>query len=136
MDQHRKTWNKRQTEFRDLLLRYDQHQTAISMFLSQHAQLHIADMAGTEPWSFEDAVFEGLTDVQSRVIPANGEHSIAWAIWHIARIEDVTMNILVNGSEQVYIRDNWLERMKIAVRSTGNIMDVPQVKALSQAIRR
>ncbi len=55
-------------------------------------------------------------------------------VWHIARIEDVTMNILVAGGEQVYTRENWLERMAITVPSTGNLMDVNGVGKLSQAI--
>lgn len=130
----RKAWNKCQSEFRKLLLSYDRHPDAIQMFLSQHAQLHAAAMAGTQDWSFEDDVFDELSPQQCRTIPAGGDQSIAWSIWHIARIEDVTMNVLVAGGEQVYTRDDWLERMAISVPSTGNLMGIVQVAELSQAI--
>jgi len=133
-EQQRKTWNKQQSVFRKLLLSFKHHQVAIQMFLSQHAQLHAAAMAGTEDWSFEDDVFDELSPQQCRTIPAGGDQSIAWSIWHIARIEDVTVNVLVAGGEQVYTRDDWLKRMAIAVPSTGNLMGIVQVVELSQAI--
>ena len=104
------------------------------MFLSQHAQQHTARMEGTQDWSFEDDIFHELNPEQARTILAGGEHPIAWSIWLIARIEDVTMNILVAGGEQVYTHENWLERMKLTVPSTGNLMGIVQVAELSQAI--
>ena len=75
-----------------------------------------------------------MTEEQIRRIPQNCEHSVAWCIWHIARIEDVTMNLLVAGSSQILHRGNWLERMKITVRNTGNEMDEEEMAMLSATI--
>ena len=91
----RKSLNKRQTELRRMLESSDQHDEAIALFLSHHAMLHSAKMAQTELWSFEDAILDDMTEEQIRRIPKNREHSVAWCIWHLARIEDVTMNLLV-----------------------------------------
>jgi hypothetical protein len=91
-------------------------------------------MAQTEPWSFEDELLNDMTDEQIRRIPQNCDHSVAWNIWHIARIEDVAMNLLVAGSPQILHRDNWLERMKISVPHTGNAMDREEMVALSASI--
>lgn len=33
------------------------------------------------------------------------DETIAWALWHIARLEDLTMNLLVSGGEQVWNRE-------------------------------
>ena len=96
--------------------------------------LHSAKMTQTEPWSFEDEVLNDMTEEQIRRIPRNCEHSVAWCVWHIARIEDVAMNLLVAGSPQVLHRDNWLERMKVTVGDTGNAMDEEGVAELSAAI--
>ncbi|MCK4899059.1 MAG: hypothetical protein KAS38_09795, partial [Anaerolineales bacterium] len=60
--------------------------------------------------------------------------SIAWNIWHIARIEDVAMNMLVAGSPQILEQSNWSERMKIVVRDTGNAMSEEGVANLSRTI--
>ena len=134
MESHRKSLNKQQTELRRVLMRFDQHDKAIQLFLSQHAMLHSAKMTQTEPWSFEDEVLNDMTEEQIRRIPRNCEHSVAWCVWHIARIEDVAMNLLVAGSPQVLHRDNWLERMKVTVGDTGNAMDEEGVAELSAAI--
>lgn len=96
--------------------------------------LHSAKMAQTEEWSFEDAVLDDMTEELIRRIPQNCEHSVAWLIWHIARCEDITMNLLVAGSPQVMIRDNWLDQMGITVRDTGNTMDEQVMADFSNAI--
>ncbi len=130
----RKLWNKQQQELRRLLLRSDQHDTAIALFLGQHAALHAAQVGQSASWSFEDALFEGITEEQIRRIPRNCEHSVAWAVWHTARIEDVAMNLLVAGGPQIALRDNWLERMGITVQDTGNAMDEAGMARLSATI--
>ena len=84
--------------------------------------LHAASMAQSELWSFEDEILNDMSDAQIRRIPQNCEHSVTWCIWHIARIEDVTMNLLVAGSPQVLHRQPWLERMKLTADDTGNEM--------------
>jgi hypothetical protein len=113
---------------------FDQHDKAIELFLSQHAMLHSAKMAQTDLWSFEDAVLNDMTEAQFRRIPRNCEHSIVWSIWHIARIEDITMNLLVAGGPQILNQDNWFERMKTTARDTGNAMDAEEVANLSATI--
>ena len=134
MESYRKSWSKQQTKFRRILLSTDQHDKAIALFFSQHAMLHSAQIALSEPWSFEDAVFNDMAERQIRRIPQNCDHSVAWLIWHLARIEDVAMNILVAGSPQILDGNNWLERMKISVRNTGNAMDEAGVAKLSARI--
>jgi hypothetical protein len=119
---------------RRILMSFNQHDKAIQMFLSQHAMLHSAKMAQTEPWSFEDQVFSHMPEEQIRRIPQGCDHSVAWLIWHIARCEDITMNLLVAGSPQILHRDNWLKQIKITVRDTGNAMDNEGVAQLSNAI--
>ena len=108
MESCRKSLNKRQTELRRIMMSFDQPNKAIDLFLSQHAMLHSAKMAQTESWSFEDAVLNDMTEEQTRHIPRNCDHSVAWLIWHIARIEDVAMNLLVAGGPQVLHQSNWL----------------------------
>jgi len=44
------------------------------------------------------------------------------------------MNLLVAGSPQVLLRENWLERMEIPISDTGNGMDPDGVADLSAAI--
>lgn len=131
---YRKLCLKQQTELRQVLTSASQFEKAIQLFLHQHAMLHSAKMAETEPWSFEDEVLNDMPEERVRRIPTNNEHSLAWLMWHMARCEDITMNLLVAGSPQVLLRDNWLERLKVTVCDTGNAMDSEELAAFSQVI--
>jgi len=134
MDLNRATWNRQQKLLQRALSHPDEHPEAIELFLSQHAQVHSARMAQYDQWSFEDEVWHGLSEQSLRSIPPGGEHSIAWIIWHLARIEDVTMNLLVAGSDQLLQREGWLERMQTNVPDTGNAMSAALVVQLSSMI--
>lgn len=134
MESYPKLLNKQQTELRHVMMSFDQHDKAIRLFLRQHAMLHSVKMAQSEPWSFEDEILNDMTEEQIRRIPRNCEHSVAWCIWHIARIEDVAMNLLVAGSSQILHRSNWLERMKMTVCDTGNEMDEEDMAKLGATI--
>jgi hypothetical protein len=129
-----KLWNKQQAECRRTLLSFSQHDKAIPLVLRQHALLHAARMAQTEAWSFEDEVLNDMTEAQIRRIPRHREHSVAWILWHLARIEDVALNLLVAGSPQILQRDNWLERLKVDLVHTGNAMDAAAMAKLSATI--
>ena len=130
----RKALHKQQTTLNRMLSAAAPKPQAIDLFLRQHAQLHVAKMAKTESWSFEDQIAEGLADEQMRCIPRNGEHSIAWLLWHMARIEDTAMNLLVAGRPQVFNEGNWRERLKVSVCDTGNAMEDQEIERLCATI--
>lgn len=134
-----KIYNKQQKELRRLLLNADRNQEAIELFLRQHALLHSAKLLQDQPvmgeiTSLEDDLMDDMTEEQVRRIPQNCEHSVAWSIWHIARIEDVTMNMLVAGRSQIVQEEKWLPEMKIDISHTGNAMDEAAVIQLSNQI--
>lgn len=107
LDEYRKILNLKQTELRTLLTKSQNHTSAIDAALVQHARLHSAKMAEPDTDSYADLILDDLTDTQWRTVPHKSEHSIAWIIWHITRIEDVTMNILVVGVQQVLHIQDW-----------------------------
>jgi hypothetical protein len=55
-------------------------------------------------------------------------------IWHLARVEDVTMNQLVAGQAPVLDREGWLARLCIEINDTGNALDRAGVAALSREV--
>ncbi len=130
----RKKLMKQQTRLREILTSFDQHEEAMSLFMDVHAALHSAKVTFPETASLEDLVLDDLTEDQWRRIPKGGEHSIAWAIWHIARIEDMTMNILVAGGQQIFREGKWLEKLNITLPDSGNAMSSQAVVDLSATI--
>jgi len=56
-----------------------------------------------------DELTDGLTDELSTFRPAPNANSIAWLIWHSARVQDIQL-AGVAGVEQVWTRDGWVDR--------------------------
>lgn len=134
MDLHRKHWNEQQKEFRTVLLSFKEHDQAMALFVQQHAAMHSAKVTPGLPWSFEDEVLDDMTEAQIRRIPQACDYSVAWHLWHLARIEDITMNLLLAGRPQLFTREGWQARLNAPVVDTGNAMTQAEVAALSAAL--
>lgn len=129
----RRVWNEQHAILRRLLLKDQDYARALPIFLSQHDMLHSAKL-GADVWSFQDEVLSGLTPEQLHYSSPKNPHSVAWKIWHIARIEDVTMNLLLADSPQVLHSGNWLGRLEITCVSAGNEQSDEEIAELSKAI--
>jgi hypothetical protein len=134
MEAERKFWNEQQKTLRIALQSGENYPATQQLFFQQHAMVHRAEMSGAGLWSYEDLVWEGLSEADARRIPPGADHSIAWIIWHITRIEDVTMNMLVAGGAQVMLGGSWHEQMGVTARDTGNVMTAQGVAQLSESI--
>lgn len=80
-----------------------------------------------------DEITEGLPDQVSGYRPAPDANSIAWLLWHSARIQDLQLAD-VAGVEQVWFRDRWVDRFGLDLprNDTGyghGPDDVAKVKA-------
>jgi hypothetical protein len=129
----KKALNKSQSELRRIIEGGD-HAQAIGHFLHHHAMLHSAKMANVGLWSYEDEILHDVDEVQIRRIPHGREHSILWCIWHIARIEDVTMNLLVANTNEVLEKGQWITKLKTPIQHTANALAEDEVEALSQQV--
>ena len=134
METNRQYWSDQQQRFRCLLVHSDRHTDAIHAFLEQHAMLHTASLVPGHLWSFQDEVSADLTDEQLRQIPRGRLHSIAWLLWHIARTEDVTINVLLANSDQLLNTDHWFEQLAVPTRDIGTEMNTPDIAMLSDRI--
>nr|WP_246593731.1 DinB family protein [Evansella tamaricis] len=77
---------------------------------------------------------DGNTFRQYPVSIPDTSNSIAWHLWHITRIEDMTMNILMLNKQQVLHTTNWLEKMNISFPHSGNDMSEADIALLSSTI--
>jgi hypothetical protein len=134
MDENRKLWNEQQKEMERAFTRPGDFQAAIALCLQQHAMVHAGEMSGSGLWSFDDELWQGLSEEAARYIPPKGKHSIAWMMWHNARCEDITMNLLVANHPQVLHSGGWMERMRISICDTGNAMTVDEIAAFSTSV--
>jgi hypothetical protein len=135
MDPHHKIWNAQQQELLRALENPRDHDRAIELFMIHHGMVHSSLVTGPSTiWSYEDEVLQNLGEVDLRCIPAGEPHSIAWILWHLARCEDVTMNILIANDTQVLMKDDWQTRIGFDSRETGNAIDAAAIALLSQTV--
>ena len=106
----------------------------VDFFLEEHARSHAAEMTGASEPMLEDQLLDGLTDAQLRLRPFPGLNSIAWLLWHLARSEDVTINVLVAGRRQVLEEDGWLQRLNLAQVDMGTGMRDEEVTTVGARI--
>ena len=69
---------------------------------------------------------------QLRQRPHERINSIAWNLWHIARVEDAGLNRFVADRPQVLDEGGWMERMNIPWRHHGSGMSMAEVDELNQ----
>jgi hypothetical protein len=55
---------------------------------------------------------DGLTDEVAYFRPTSSANSIAWLIWHSARVQDAQL-CEIAGVEQVWFRDGWVDRFAL-----------------------
>ena len=97
---------------------------AIDFLLLRYGDLHrrlIDDLLGK------------LAEGQVRGRPHPGVNTVAWLLWHTARIEDVGVNRFVLDRSQV-LDDGWLERLGVGRRDVGTGMRDAEVDELSARI--
>ena len=134
MDNKRALWNSQQKLLRDIILKPDRFDEAIKLCLDQHSMVHSSEMSQISAVTFEDELWEGLDELSFRTMPTVKDETVAWSLWHLTRIEDITMNILVADETQIINTDNWIERMNVNVLDTGNAMTDEEIIDLSSNI--
>ena len=91
----------------------------VSFFYLQHGRVHSSKVSSVP--SIADHVFGGLTDQQMRVRPGKGLNSLVWLLWHMARVEDIGVNVIVTAGQQV-LDEGWSSRLGVRRTDVGNGM--------------
>jgi uncharacterized damage-inducible protein DinB len=102
----------------------------LETFLQRHAMVHTTEAGGAHFTVARE--FAGLSDDAMRARPG-GLNSIAWLLWHVARVEDGCIAGTVMG-EPPLLDDAWAELLGVDERGDGEGMTREQVAALGDAI--
>ena len=97
---------------------------AIDFFLLRYGELHRGLL---------DEMLSKLAKPRVRGRPHPGVNTVAWLLWHTARIEDVGVNRFVADQPQV-LEDGWLARLAVPRRDVGTGMNDAEVDELSAGI--
>lgn len=132
VDENRKYWNQQFKILQDKWPKPDDFDGCIRICLNLHAMVHTQEVNHFGTVSFEDELWTKLSEEEFRRI--HKDEAIAWKLWHSARIEDITMNVLIAGESQLFNTDRWQKRLKIDFIDTGNAMNEAELEALCKTI--
>lgn len=124
--------SEKHKELSSIIRKKDSLQKSKDLFFSVHSKLHLSEITGTES-NEVDALLIDLKDYEWSVMPTSNDETIAWVIWHIARIEDLTMSFLVARENQIFNSD-WQNKMNVSITDTGNALSDDEIMDLSQNI--
>lgn len=103
----------------------------VEFVLDQHARSHAAALTHSPEPLLEDQLLNGLTEAQWRTRPRPRLNSIVWLLWHMARSEDVAVNVLIAERAQVLDEDGWLQRLGLSQHAMGTGMADAEVSSVS-----
>lgn len=124
--------SEKHKELNRVIRKPDHVETAKNLFLDIHASLHSSEVSGTER-NEVDVLLEDLTPEEFAIMPTAKDETIAWALWHIARIEDLTMNMLVARRAQIF-DEQWKEKLRAFISDTGNALADDEIMKLSHSV--
>ncbi|MDL2317969.1 DinB family protein [Eubacteriales bacterium OttesenSCG-928-A19] len=105
---------------------------AKQLFLELHSKLHLSAVSGSVQ-NEVDTLLGDLAPQEYRMMPTAKDETIAWVLWHIARIEDMTMNILVADGVQLF-DDEWKKQLNAPISDTGNALSDDEIMDLSRQL--
>lgn len=129
-----KPWNEDIKLLREIILNQDKIEESKNLCLSLHSMVHSSAMSGIDAKTFEDELWEGLDENTFRTSVNEKGRTIAYGIWHSTRIEDITMNLLVAGDEQVLNTGAWKKKTNSGIVDTGNALTQEEILEFSKCI--
>lgn len=126
-------WSIRHKELSNVIRKTDDFSKTIESILELHKELHTSVVSNLKDKNLIDRLIEDLEQKEYAIMPTSKDETIAWAIWHLARIEDLTMNILLNCDTQIF-NESWKKRIQTPVSDTGNAMTDDEIMKFSKQI--
>lgn len=135
--EERKNWSENHKLLSGIISKPEAHAKAVTLFLKLHAALYASETSYPCHPTYEDTLWHNILETTLRSYPVHtpGSHnSIVWHIWHSARIEDITMNILGADSGQVLHSEHYAEQLETSFIHSGNGMNDEEIARFSAEV--
>lgn len=121
-------------QLKELLKKEETFIQGITDFLTLHKMFYRSTNSDPESETFEDLLWKDLDETTAMAKLNSKGRTIIYGIWHVTRIEDLTMNLLVDRGEQVYNSGNYREGINAGIDHTGNSLNRQQILTMSQQV--
>ena len=124
-----KDWSEKNKKMQSLLGKEASFREGIDVLLDLRSDLfgQITSIVNTcPPEAFSEMPFAGVKGYHSK--------TLAYSMWHIFRIEDIVAHTLIGQDQQVLFSDEWAERTKSRIITTGNELKDGEISAFSECL--
>ncbi|MBN1648541.1 MAG: hypothetical protein JW874_10970 [Spirochaetales bacterium] len=104
------------------------------LILGLHAWVHDSAVSGLSGLTLEDEVWRKQTVKNFNVFTAMNLYSVAWHLWHSARIEDITANHYITGTDEIFHSGGFAVKLNVKFCHTGNSMTFADMEAFNGMI--
>jgi uncharacterized damage-inducible protein DinB len=73
---------------------------------------------------------DGLSPEQLNFVPDGESHSVAWVMWHAARVEDLIVQQIIRGRPSLWETGGWAERLALPVQGFGTGQTTAQAREI------
>lgn len=129
-----KTWNTQLQYLRSIILLPENTEESKQLILELHKEVHASEVCGSDRETMEDLIWHDFNEQLFRTATDTKGRTVLYGIWHSARIEDITLNLLVAGKEQLFESGNWHSKINSPVKHTGNSLNKDEIIAFSKAV--
>ena len=124
--------SEKHKQLNQIIRKPDKIEQSKELFLELHAKLHLSEMSNSEQNEVDELICD-LSNNEYAIMPTIKDETIAWVLWHTARIEDLTMSFLVSDEEQLFSED-WKNKLNAPITDTGNALSDDEIINLSKSL--
>lgn len=130
----KREWSEKLQQLRLIIKKDEFLEESKRLTLELHQMLYVSEMSGINQVTFEDQLWNTVNEETVRKAKNKKGRTILYGVWHSTRIEDITMNLLVAGKEQIFEGNNWSTRINSPIRHTGNSFNTDEILQMSSQI--
>ena len=103
------------------------------LIIDLHGYTHNSSVSGKTA-SLYDELWSKRENTDFTSITERNIYSISWHLWHAARIEDITCSYFICGEEEFFYELDFVKRLNIPFKHTGNSMDFSEMTDFNKCI--
>jgi hypothetical protein len=126
-------WTIKQNNLKIYLSKEQTFDEGINLLMEMHGLLHDKEVYKNTINTIYNILWDNLKEETCKII-SNKKTSIIWNIWHITRIEDIVVNILIGNTDEVLNDNELVRKLNINIKDTGNAMDYKEIELLNKEI--
>ncbi len=79
-----------------------------------------------------EKALDGLTEDELRWQPALHANFIEWIVWHMARVEDRWVNLVLRRDEDIWLKEKWYQKFGMAEDNYGREDTAEMMRAMPE----